>query len=112
MMITHLSGIYIMRTCVDQLMALSHVNGPRLKAEAAFISRRLESLKYRGKISNDAFLDAGSIQGAFEMIANLIDMGVPQTEIFSQLKQQLERARKLEIKYPGLNNAIESGRAS
>ena len=48
----------------------------------------------------------------FEMFANLIDMGAPQQEIFSQLKQQLARARKLEIKYPGLNLAIESGRAS
>ncbi len=101
-----------MRTCVDQLMALSHIDGPRLKAEANFIAARLDSLRYTGKISNDAYLDAGSIFGAFEMFANLIDMGVSHKEIFSQLKQQLERARKLEIKYPGLNNAIESGRAS
>lgn len=101
-----------MRTCVDQLMALSHIDGPRLKAEANFISKQLESLRYSGRISNDAYLDAGSIFGAFEMFANLIDMGVPQKEIFAQLKQQLERARKLEIKYPGLNQAIESGRAS
>ncbi len=101
-----------MRTCVDQLMALSHIDGPRLKAEALFIAKRLESLRYTGKISNDAYLDAGSIYGAFEMFANLIDMGVPQKEIFFHLKQQLERARKLEIKYPGLNQAIESGRAS
>ena len=101
-----------MRTCVDQLMALSHIDGPRLKAEANFISKQLESLRYSGRISNDAYLDAGSIFGAFEMFANLIDMGVPQKEIFSQLKQQLERARKLEINYPGLNQAIESGRAS
>ena len=101
-----------MRTCVDQLMALSHLDGPRLKAEANFIATRLDSLRYSGKISNDAYLDAGSIFGAFEMFANLIDMGVSQKEIFSQLKQQLERARKLEIKYPGLNKAIESGRAS
>ena len=38
----------------------------------------------------------------------------PQLQINArtQLKQQLERARKLEIKYPGLNHAIESGRAS
>lgn len=93
-------------------MALSHIDGPRLKAEANFISKQLESLRYSGRISNDAYLDAGSIFGAFEMFANLIDMGVPQKEIFSQLKQQLERARKLEIKYPGLNQAIESGRAS
>ena len=101
-----------MRTCVDQLMALSHIDGPRLKAEANFIAKQLESLRYSGRISNDAYLDAGSIFGAFEMFANLIDMGVPQKEIFSQLKQQLARARKLEIKYPGLNQAIESGRAS
>ncbi len=101
-----------MRTCVDQLMALSHIDGPRLKAEANFIARRLDSLRYSNEISNDAYLDAGSIFGAFEMFANLIDMGVSQKEIFSQLKQQLERARKLEIKYPGLNQAIESGRAS
>tara|TARA_B100000927_G_scaffold56996_1_gene43775 strand:+ start:3613 stop:3894 length:282 start_codon:yes stop_codon:yes gene_type:complete len=93
-------------------MALSHIDGPRLKAEANFIARRLDSLRYSNKISNDAYLDAGSIFGAFEMFANLIDMGVSQKEIFSQLKQQLERARKLEIKYPGLNQAIESGRAS
>ena len=93
-------------------MALSHIDGPRLKAEANFISKQLESLRYSGRISNDAYLDAGSIFGAFERFANLIDMGVPQKEIFSQLKQQLERARKLEIKYPGLNQAIESGRAS
>ena len=101
-----------MRTCVDQLMALSHIDGPRLKAEAKFISTRLEVLRYSGKITNDAYLDAGSIYGAFEMFANLIDMGVPQREIYAQLKQQLARARKLEIKYPGLNEAIESGRAS
>ena len=85
---------------------------PRLKAEARFIANRLEALRYNGQISNDAYLDAGSIYGAFEMFANLIDMGAPQQEIFSQLKQQLARARKLEIKYPGLNLAIESGRAS
>ena len=70
-----------MRTCVDQLMALSHIDGPRLKAEAHFIATRLDSLRYSGKISNDAYLDAGSIYGAFEMFANLIDMGVPQKEI-------------------------------
>ena len=101
-----------MRTCVDTLMALAYIDGPRLKSEALFLSKRLESLRYKGIISNEAFLDAGSIQGAFSMIANLIDMGVSQNEIYQQLNQQLQRARKLELKYPGLNSAIESGRAS
>ncbi len=101
-----------MRTCVDQLMALSYLDAPRLKREAQYLSRQLDALKYSGKITNDAYLDAGSIQGAFEMIANLIDMGIAQQEIFAKLKEQLSRARKLEAKYPGLNLAIESGRAS
>ena len=74
------------------------------------MSKRLEFLRQKRKISNDAFLDAGAIQGAFSMIGNLVEMGVPQQEIFSHLKQQLSRACKLEIKHPGLNGAIESGR--
>ena len=83
-----------------------------LKAEAKFISTRLEALRYSGKITNDAYLDAGSIYGAFEMFANLIDMGVPQREIYAQLKQQPLGQENSKIKYPGLNEAIESGRAS
>jgi len=101
-----------MRTCVDHLIALSHIDGPRVKSEATFLAKRLESLRISKNISNDAYLDAGAIQGAFEMIAHLIDMGVSQKEIHSQLRQQLGRAKNIEIKHPGLNNAIEQGRAS
>ena len=101
-----------MRTCIDHLIALSHIDGPRIKREASFLSTRLESLRISKNISNDAYLDAGAIQGAFEMIAHLIDMGVSQKEIHSQLRQQLDRARNIELKHPGLNDAIEQGRAS
>ena len=92
-----------MRTCVDTLIALPHVDGPRV---------RLEVLRSTGEISNDAYLDAGAIQGAFNMIGNLVEMGVPQQEIFGQLREQLARACRLEEKHPGLNSAVESGRAS
>lgn len=44
------------------------------------------------------------------MIGNLVEMGIPQREIFSHLKQQLSRACKLEVKHPGLDGAIEKGR--
>ena len=101
-----------MRTCVDSLIALAHVDGPRVRREADYIAKRLETLRYTGEISNDAFLDAGSIQGAFNMIGNLVEMGVPQKEIFNQLKQQLQRACRLEEKHPGLDSSVESGRAS
>jgi hypothetical protein len=101
-----------MRTCIDHLIALSHIDGPRVKREASFLAQRLETLRLSKNISNDAYLDAGAIQGAFEMIAHLIDMGVPQNEIHSQLRQQLDRAKNIEVKHPGLNSAIEQGRAS
>ena len=101
-----------MRTCIDHLIALSHIDGQRVKREASFLAQRLETLRLTKNISNDAYLDAGAIQGAFEMIAHLIDMGVPQKEIHSQLRQQLDRAKNIEVKHPGLNSAIEQGRAS
>ena len=57
-------------------------------------------------------LDAGAIQGAIELVANMIDMGVPQTEIQEHLRSTLRRADRIETKHPGLNWAVESGRAS
>ncbi|MEK9696689.1 MAG: hypothetical protein VW270_13080 [Candidatus Poseidoniales archaeon] len=101
-----------MRTCIDHLLALPHIDGPRLKQESSFIAQRLDELRVKRIISNEAFLDAGAIQGAIEMIANLVESGVPQAEIHQNLRGQLERAMKLESKHPGLNLAIEQGRAS
>ena len=99
-----------MRTCIDRLIAQAHVNGPRVKSESEFISTRLEVCRLNGEISNDAYLDAGAIQGALEMIANHIEMGVSQREIHDLLVQQINRANRLEEKHPGLDNAIEKGR--
>ena len=99
-----------MRTCIDRLIAQPHVDGPKLRAESEFISNRLEICRLSEEISNDAYLDAGIIQGALEMVANHVEMGVPQTEIHDLLVQQLSRADKLEEKHPGLDRAIEKGR--
>jgi|TARA_B110000483_G_scaffold156704_1_gene186080 uncharacterized protein HemY len=101
-----------MRTCVDNLIALPHIDGPRIRTEVEFLANRLELLRQNRQITNEAYLDAGAIQGAFDMIGNLVEMGVPQQEVFSQIKQQLERACNLEVKHPGLNQAIETGRVS
>lgn len=102
----------LMRSCIDHLMALPHIAGPRIREEADFIASRLEILRINGKISNDAFLDAGAIQGAFTLIGNLVEMGIPQREIQQELRNTLARAKRLEEKHPGLDIAIENGRAS
>ncbi len=101
-----------MRSCIDHLMALPHIAGPRIREEAEFIAHRLEVLRIHGEISNDAFLDAGAIQGAFTLIGNLVEMGIPQREIQQELRNTLARAKRLEEKHPGLDTAIENGRAS
>ncbi|MCH1539888.1 MAG: hypothetical protein L7S56_00410 [Candidatus Poseidonia sp.] len=101
-----------MRTCIDQLLALPHIDAPRMKHEVNYLAGRLEELRIQRNISNEAYLDAGVIQGAIELIANMIDMGVPQREVQQELQQQLFRAQRLETKHPGLNWAVESGRAS
>jgi len=99
-----------MRTCVDNLIALPHIDGPHIRNEVEFLSSRLELLRQNRQITNEAYLDAGAIQGAFAMIGNLIEMGVSQEEISTQIKQQLRRACNIELKHPGLDQAIETGR--
>ena len=101
-----------MRTCIDLLLALPHIDAPRMKGEVNYLAGRLEQLRVQRSITNEAYLDAGAAQGAIQMIANMVDMGVPQIEVQDQLRQQLHRAQRLETKHPGLNWAVESGRAS
>ena len=101
-----------MRTCVDQIMALPHIAGPRIRKESEYLSQQLETLRLNGTISNEAFLDAGAIQGAFELLGTLVEMGVSQKEIIQDLRNTLDRAKRLEEKHPGLDFAVESGRAS
>ena len=77
-----------------------------MKGEVHYLAGRLEQLRLQRSISNEAYLDAGAVQGAIEMIANMVDMGVPQIEVQGQLREQLDRAQRLESKHPGLNWAV------
>ena len=99
-----------MRTCLDRLIAQPHIDGPRVRNESEFVTSRLEQCLHDKMITNDAFLDAGAIQGALEMIANHIEMGITQKEIHDLFLQQIKRAQRIEEKHPGLDDAIESGR--
>ena len=112
MLIIVLGNPEMMRTCIDHLIALPHIAGPRIREEAEFIANRLELLRLHGEITNDAFLDAGAIQGSFTLIGTLVEMGIPQQEIQQELRNTLARAKRLEEKHPGLDIAIENGRAS
>ena len=96
-----------MRTCIDRLIAAPHLTATMVREEGEFITNRLETCRIEDLISNDAFLDAGVIQGALEMIANHLDMGVDTAEVKELLNQQLSRAKRLEEKHNGLDSAVE-----
>ncbi len=103
-----MNGFGTMRTCLDRLAAQPHVDGPRVRKESEFIAARLEECRLNKMISNDAYLDAGAIQGALEMIANHVEMGISQKEIHDLIIQQINRAERIEEKHPGLDSALES----
>mgnify|MGYP000928873851 FL=1 len=70
----------------------------------------LEILRATNEISNDAFLEAGSIQGGLSLILNMLSQGISEVEANSQMFRLKERAKSLNGTYPGLDNMIESRR--
>ena len=81
-----------------------------VNTEVIYISQTLELMRDAKKISNDAYLDSGSIQGGLSVISSLLEQGVQKNEINLLLNNLLERAKALNLKYPELNGLIESYR--
>lgn len=99
-----------MRTCVERLIALPLLNVIALRSEIGFLEGALDTLRHNGTISNDAYLDAGAVQGGLAMLANLLDLGVPRKEQQDHLRQLLARASKIGEAHPELDQALESMR--
>ena len=78
--------------------------------EVAFLSETLGNLRDSGEISNDAYLDAGGIQGGLSLIASLLEQNVSDEEIRVQLGQLADRARRISSNYPDMDKKIENHR--
>ena len=78
--------------------------------EVVFLSETLGNLRDSGEISNDAYLDAGGIQGGLSLIASLLDQNVSGDEIRIQLEQLADRARRISVNYPDMDGKIENHR--
>ena len=66
------------------------------------MSLELASLRNAGDISNDAFLEAGVIQGGISVIANILATGANNDEIIFHYQQIKDRATLIVTKYPEL----------
>ena len=99
-----------MRTCVERLISTQNVDASIVRVEIQFLESTLESLRINQQISNDAYLDAGAIQGGLSMLANLIEHGIENDEIQQHSREILTRGAKLEQMHPDLDAMIESCR--
>ena len=75
--------------------------------EVKFLSEALGNLRDSGEISNDAYLDAGGIQGGLSLIASLLEQNVSDEEIRVQLGQLADRAKRISSNYPDMDGKIE-----
>ena len=99
-----------MITSLAQFVNLDKSSIEGLNAELEYLRDTLEVLRATDEISNDAFLEAGSIQGGLSLIINLLSQGITGEEAHSQMNSLRGRAESLNQSYPGLDDKIESKR--
>ena len=99
---------------IKRLMLLNHdsseLTSQLIKEEIVFISNTLEMMRDAKEISNDAYLEYGSIQGGLAVVSNLLEQGVEEGEIIPLLRTLNKKTKILDDKYPELNKTIESGK--
>jgi len=103
-------GRQVMISSLERFGIISSSSVVAIQEEVEFLLDTLEVLRATNEISNDAFLEAGSIQGGLTLILNLLSQGISDEEANSQLLRLKERAKSLNDSFPGLNDKIESRR--
>ena len=100
-----------MQTSMGLITSNGTPTSEHVTEEVEFLSEALGNLRDAGQISNDAYLDAGAIQGGLSLVASLLDQGAPTKEIDVQLSQLSERATRICSIHPEIDSQIESMRA-
>ena len=100
-----------MKTSMNRLHKHDSLTSQIVSNEVEFLSETLGNLRDSGEISNDAYLDAGGIQGGLSLIASLIDQEVSDDEIQMQLVRLITRALRISTNYPEMDGKIENYRS-
>jgi hypothetical protein len=99
-----------MITSLERFVKLDPTCIGEIESERNFIRDTLEVLRATGEISNDAFLDAGTIQGGLSLLLNLLSHGISEKEASGQLSSLKARAEVLNETYPDLDRKVENMR--
>tara|TARA_B100000900_G_scaffold395835_1_gene394573 strand:+ start:396 stop:695 length:300 start_codon:yes stop_codon:yes gene_type:complete len=81
-----------------------------ISSEVEYLSSTLSLLRDSNEITNDEFLEAGSIQGGLNVLSAMISNGAEESEIGLQIRSLKERANSICERHPGLDAKIESRR--
>ena len=100
-----------MKTSIYRLHTHDSLTSQIVAEEVVFLSETLGNLRDSGGISNDAYLEAGGIQGGLALIASLIEQDVSDDEIQEGLDQLVARALRISINYPEMDEKIENYRS-
>ncbi|MBT5613493.1 MAG: hypothetical protein HOJ64_01300 [Euryarchaeota archaeon] len=99
-----------MKTILERFEDINLLTVDILNLEVNFLKNSLEVLRVTSQISNDAFLDAGIIQGGLSLISNLLEQGVSVEEANLQLSRLKIKSNALMQTYPELDEMLESMR--
>ena len=100
-----------MKTSMNRIHTHDSLTSQIVAEEVVFLSETLGNLRDSGEISNDAYLEAGGIQGGLALIASLIDQDVTDDEIQEGLDQLIARALRISANYPEMDEKIENYRS-
>ena len=78
--------------------------------EVEYLSSTLSLLRDSEEISNDEFLEAGSIQGGLNLLSAMISNGAESEELEIQISSLKDRALLICERFPDLDEKIESKR--
>ena len=82
----------------------------QITEEVEFLSSTLSLLRDSEEISNDEFLEAGSIQGGLNLLSAMISNDVEAEELEIQISSLKDRALSICERFPNLDKKIESRR--
>ena len=100
-----------MKTSMNRIHTHDSLTSQIVAEEVVFLSETLGNLRDSGEISNDAYLEAGGIQGGLALISSLIDQDVTDDEIQEGLDQLIVRALRISTNYPEMDEKIENYRS-